>query len=293
MSTSIPNMNKGQAAQKTASPPLLEVPTHAFVALDSALSQAFQEDESIFAYPEDSTQYLSLVNELRDPATSVNRKSLVMRLSKLNGQLIFIRGVKKYTKPKTIERIFCRFGQLLHIHFPYNPNNKKNIGYGYVAFVDPEIGRYLLEEVKSVSIDGKKVELRRFVEKNLTDSSDLKVEETKPNELMEKEKGKRALQSKPSFDAFICKEDGHDCTTPGSASATDVHNIQDIHCTKPTNKRYFQYDRSYSRTRGSDAANLAFRVLKLQSTKKYYQQQRQVNKCSTYSPYFLEQPVTF
>ena len=176
----------------------------------------------------------------------------------------------------------------------YNQNNKKNIGYGYVAFVDPEIGRYMLEEVKSVSIDGKKVELRRFVEKNLTDSSDSRVEEPKPKEPKEKEKGTKALPSKASFDAFIWKEDGHDCTTPGSASATDVHNTQDIHCTKPTNKRYFQYDRSFSRTRASDAANLAFRVLKPQSTKRSYKQQRkQVNKSPTYSPYFLEQPVTF
>jgi RNA recognition motif-containing protein len=293
MSTSAPKVIQGQTPQQVTGLPAVEVPTHAFVALDSDLSHGCQEDGTIFAYPENSSQYLSLVNELRDPATSVNRKSLVMRLSKLNGQLIFIRGVKKYTKPKTIERTFSRFGQLLHIHFPYNPNNKKNIGYGYVAFVDPEVGRYLLEEVKSVSIDGKKVELRRFVEKNLTDSSDLRVEETKPKEPTEKTKGKRSLLSRPSFDAFICKEDGHDCTTPGSASATDVHSIQDIHCTKPTNKRYFQYDRSFSRTRASDAANLAFRVLKPQSNKRSYQQQRQVNKCSTYSPYFLGQPVTF
>jgi RNA recognition motif-containing protein len=287
-------MIHGQNAQQVDGLPVAEVPTHALVAQDSVLARGCQEDRTIFAYPENSSQYLSLVDELRDPAASVNRKSLVMRLSKLNGQLIFIRGVKKYTKPKTIERIFSRFGQLLHIHFPYNPNNKKNIGYGYVAFVDPATGRYLLEEVKSVSIDGKKVELRRFVEKNLTDSSDSKVEEeAKPKAPLEKEKGQRSLMSRPSFDAFICKEDGHDCTTPGSASATDVHNTQDIHCTKPTNKRYFQYDRSFSRTRASDAANLAFRILKPQLPKKSYKQQRQVNKCSTYSSYFLEQLVTF
>ncbi len=293
MSASVPTTFQSQTDKQAQGLPVVEVPTHEIVALDSDASRSNQEDGTVFAYPENSSLYHSLVHELRDPAASVNRKSLVMRLSKLNGQLIFIRGVKKYTKPKTIEKIFSRFGHLLHIHFPYNPNNKKNIGYGYVAFVDPEIGRYMLEEVKSVSIDGKKVELRRFVEKNLTDSSDSKVEESKPKEPKEKEKGKRSLLSKASFDAFICKEDGHDCTTPGSASATDVHNIQDIHCTKPTNKRYFQYDRSFSRTRASDAANLAFRVLKPQSTKRSYKQQRQVNKSPTYSPYFLEQLVTF
>ena len=292
MSTPAHKVIQRQTPQQVAGRRAAEGPAHALVAQDSDLSHGCQEDGTIFAYPENSSQYLSLVNELRDPAASVNRKSLVMRLSKLNGQLIFIRGVKKYTKPKTIERIFSRFGQLLHIHFPYNPNNKKNIGYGYVAFVDPEVGRHLLEEVKSVSIDGKKVELRRFVEKNLTDSSDLRFED-EPKEPMEKLKGKRSLRSRPSFDAFICKEDGHDCTTPGSASATDVHSMQDIHCTKPTHTRYFQYDRSFSRTRATDAANLAFRVLKPQSSIEPYQQQRQVNKCSSYSPYFLEQPVTF
>ena len=153
MSPPAHNVIQRQTPQQVAGRRAAEGPAHALVAQDSDLSHGCQEDGTIFAYPENSSQYLSLVNELRDPAASVNRKSLVMRLSKLNGQLIFIRGVKKYTKPKTIERIFSRFGQLLHIHFPYNPNNKKNIGYGYVAFVDPEVGRHLLEEVKSVSID--------------------------------------------------------------------------------------------------------------------------------------------
>ena len=103
-----------------------------------------------------------------------NRGSLTM-LARLHGQLVFVRGLKKYTKPQTLLKVFEEYGPVLHVHLPYNAKKKANIGYGYVVYLEPRVGEYVLETVRFLSIDGKKIKLCRFAERNLTEGADRKA----------------------------------------------------------------------------------------------------------------------
>lgn len=124
-----------------------------------------ERDDGSFFQEVSGRKYEELIHIVKNPGFSLSNKSNLIRLSRAHGYLIFIRAVKKYTTAQTIYISFKQFGEILHLHFPFNEKKKVNIGYGYIAFMDPLVGKYVLDKIKYLSIDGKKVRICRFVEK--------------------------------------------------------------------------------------------------------------------------------
>lgn len=95
----------------------------------------------------------------------LNKTSKILTYARSNKSVIFFKCLKKTTTPETIRQVFCQFGKLAYVQLPYNKVKKRNIGYGYVVFYHPSIGKYLVEQVKAINIDGKLINISSFVER--------------------------------------------------------------------------------------------------------------------------------
>lgn len=76
------------------------------------------------------------------------------------GQLkIFIKGLKKKTSPDEVFAAFSCHGTILRLKVPYSKSKEKNMGYGFVEFLDREDAIRLLKNVSSILVDGKDIDI--------------------------------------------------------------------------------------------------------------------------------------
>ena len=94
-----------------------------------------------------------------------NKTSKILTYARSSKSVIFFKCLKKTTTPDTIRQVFSRFGKLAYVQLPYNKVKKRNIGYGYVVFYHRSVGKYLVEQVKAINIDGKLINICPFIEK--------------------------------------------------------------------------------------------------------------------------------
>ena len=157
------------------------------------------------------------------PDFNMSSKSSLTKLARLHGQLIFVRALRKYTKPQTLRAAFETFGPVLHVHLPFNAKKKANIGYGYVVFLEPRVGEFVLETVRYLSVDGKMIKLCRFTERSLTEGADARASSplSRPHSAILRQRDASAARKRPS------------AWSPQSDSARE-------HSIRPTDKLYFE-----------------------------------------------------
>jgi len=76
---------------------------------------------------------------------------------------VFFKGLRSKTTKETVFEVLSAFGPVRYFRMPFNNSLKKNLGYGFVIYSDNATGRYLLQEVEKVSVDGKEILLLDYL----------------------------------------------------------------------------------------------------------------------------------
>lgn len=88
-----------------------------------------------------------------DPVSSIDQKFTK----------VFFKGLRSKTTKETVYGVLSTFGPVKYLRLPYNHSLKKNLGYGFVIYSENTTGRYLLEEVRTLTVDGKEVLLLAYL----------------------------------------------------------------------------------------------------------------------------------
>ena len=76
---------------------------------------------------------------------------------------VFFKGLRSKTTKETVYEVLSAFGPVRYLRMPFNNSLKKNLGYGFVIYSENPTGRYLLREVRKLSVDGKEVLLLDYL----------------------------------------------------------------------------------------------------------------------------------
>jgi RNA recognition motif-containing protein len=71
--------------------------------------------------------------------------------------------LRSKTTKETVYQVLSAFGPVRYLRMPFNNSLKKNLGYGFVIYSENSTGRYLLREVRKLSVDGKEVLLLDYM----------------------------------------------------------------------------------------------------------------------------------
>ena len=72
---------------------------------------------------------------------------------------IYLKGLPKKATRADLLTTFSQFGSLSYIKLPFSAKSGRNMGYGYIVFVDQLDGIHLVESVRSVHLLNKSVEV--------------------------------------------------------------------------------------------------------------------------------------
>lgn len=166
---------------------------------------------------------------------------------------VFLKGLNKSTVKETVVSVLRGFGKLTYLRMPYSTRMSRNLGYCVVIFDPSSVGRQLVEQVRSLEIDGAKVMLSQFkkIQKNYYQPGGLvKLQHTRSEKSSSlKKTGPKAPVSNLSL----------------SAGVDSVHRSKrdleiSLHCRKPTQSDYHSTIISKPRDFAHSSSNLLLRV---------------------------------
>lgn len=171
---------------------------------------------------------------------------------------VFFKSLKKSTTKTSVAQVLSTFGELKYIRLPYSKLKKKNLGYGYVIFQDSEVTEHVLNNIQTVSIDNKLIELRRFEDNNNPSNQELKKIEKYVEEYVKQSEA--AKPSKNSFGKNFPKlRENTEAEGVQAQPKTAYYTRWNLHSIKPTHT-YFHNVRK-ERSPPKDNSNLLFRIV--------------------------------
>lgn len=70
---------------------------------------------------------------------------------------LFFRGLRKTTSRETIYSVLSQYGNIKAVKVPFSKVSQKNMGYGYVIYQNKEVSINLLNNIRTVFIQGKSI----------------------------------------------------------------------------------------------------------------------------------------
>lgn len=167
---------------------------------------------------------------------------------------VFLKGLNKSTTKDTVMSVLRGFGKITYLRMPFSSRMNRNLGYCVVIFELTSVGRHLVEQVRSLEIDGSKVVLSQFrkIQKNYY-SAGTKVSLQEQNQ-PEKSRSEKTVGGKEPF-----------IDSPSSSAEVSIHPSKrdleiSLHCRKPTQRNYHSTVFSQSRDFAHSSSNLLLRV---------------------------------
>ena len=77
---------------------------------------------------------------------------------------MLFKSLSKQSTKESVANALSVDGKLKFVRFPFSKNTQKNLGYGYFIYENITIGFFVLNSVKEVKIDEKKIQLQPFTE---------------------------------------------------------------------------------------------------------------------------------
>ena len=75
---------------------------------------------------------------------------------------LFVKNLPKRVPSKQVLRYFEEYGEVSYYRIPFSTQKNKNMGYAILVFQDPRVALHLIENSKSIFIDGRQVDVVRF-----------------------------------------------------------------------------------------------------------------------------------
>lgn len=166
---------------------------------------------------------------------------------------VFLKGLNKSTVKETVVSVLKGFGKITYLRMPYSTRMNRNLGYCVAIFDSSSVGRQLVEQVRSLEIDGAKVMLSQFkkIQKNYYSPGGMvKLQHTRSDRSSSvKAAGRKAPVSNWSL----------------SSGVASIHRSKrdleiSLHCRKPTQSDYHSTIISKPRDFAHSSSNLLLRV---------------------------------
>lgn len=87
---------------------------------------------------------------------------------------VFFKCLPRMITKEEIYSQFSRFGRVLQIRLPFSKKKHKYIGYGFVVFESAATAAYLIQEIKTLVLCGKPIELQSYKDDDGSAWQDLK-----------------------------------------------------------------------------------------------------------------------
>ena len=167
---------------------------------------------------------------------------------------VFLKGLNKSTTKDTVMSVLKGFGRITYLRMPFSSRMNRNLGYCVVIFDLTSIGRHLVEQVRTLEIDGSKVVLSQFrkIQKNYYSEGNKLAPQNKQRP--EKSRSEKTVGDKaPLVDSL------------SSPSEVSLHRSKrdfelTLHCRKPTQRDYHSTVYSHPRDFAHSSNNLLLRV---------------------------------